>query len=327
MAKRIFDCFSFFNELEVLEIRLNTMAEHVDFVVLAESNRTHQNTPKELHYENNKARFAQFHDKIIHVIVDDMPDAANAKSREHHQRRAIGRGLTQARPDDVVIISDVDEILRPSTLAQLREQDGYFLFDMPMYQFYLNARAIDAGWNKSFAFSYRLADRVPDWNFVRVLQQETFDKFAGENHLIRSAGWHFTFLGGAERVTEKLNSYIHRDQVPGDLLTGAGAAKRLASGYDINGTRMTRFVEIDDTYPAYIRDNLDLFVARGFVKPLGVRVKELESMFAVSENKRRALIHEMREALAGIKAAGTPDDIAAISARCDAQLESAWRAD
>jgi len=327
MAKRIFDCFSFFNELEVLEIRLNTMAAHVDYVVLAESNRTHQNAPKELHYENNKMRFAQFHDKIIHVIVDDMPDAANAKSREHHQRRAINRGLTQAQPNDVVIISDVDEILRPSTLAQVREQDGYFLFNMPMYQFYLNARATDAGWNKSFAFSHRLAARVPDWNFVRVLQQETFDKFAGENYLIREAGWHFTFLGGADRVREKLNSYIHRDQVPEELLTEAGAAKRLASGYDIGGARMTRFVDIDETFPAYVRDNLDLFVARGFVKPLSVRVKELESMFAASEIKRRALIKDMRVALAEIKAAATPDDVAAISARCDTQLESAWRAE
>lgn len=71
----IYDCFTFFNELELLELRLHELADVVDKFVLVEATKTHSNKSKPLYYWENRSRFGEFHDKIIHIIVDDLPDA------------------------------------------------------------------------------------------------------------------------------------------------------------------------------------------------------------------------------------------------------------
>src|SRR6187551_3132995 len=100
----IYDCFPFFNELDILEIRLNSLNDSVDRFVLVESTRTHQGKPKELYYQNNKDRYAQFHSKIIHVISDVFPDSVHTPWQyEQFQRTEIKRGLVNCIPDDVII--------------------------------------------------------------------------------------------------------------------------------------------------------------------------------------------------------------------------------
>jgi beta-1,4-mannosyl-glycoprotein beta-1,4-N-acetylglucosaminyltransferase len=82
-ACRVFDGFTFFNELDLLELRLNELAGHVDFFVLVEAPMTFQGKPKPLFYAENQARFAAFRDKIIHLVIDDMPAGDDAWAREH----------------------------------------------------------------------------------------------------------------------------------------------------------------------------------------------------------------------------------------------------
>src|SRR5689334_5945992 len=114
----IYDCFIFFNELELLDIRLNILNEVVDKFVLVEATQTHQYKPKPLYYSDNKERFKAFHDKIIHLIVDELPPnptngPRNSWDMERFQRNCIARGLNDCKPDDVIIISDLDEIPDP----------------------------------------------------------------------------------------------------------------------------------------------------------------------------------------------------------------------
>ena len=116
---KVYDCFTFFNELDLLELRLTELSDIVDRFVLVESTLTHMGQPKPLYYAENKERFAAFRDRIIHIVVDDMPDAAAEKDpwvREIGQRDAIARGLTEARPRDRIIVSDLDEIPKPAAL-------------------------------------------------------------------------------------------------------------------------------------------------------------------------------------------------------------------
>jgi hypothetical protein len=117
VRKMIYDCFTFFNELELLELRLHELSGVVDKFVLVEATRTHSNQPKALVYQENRARFQEFHDKIIHVVVDDMPNAKNAWALENFQRECIARGLVSCRPDDLVLVSDLDEIPRATTVT------------------------------------------------------------------------------------------------------------------------------------------------------------------------------------------------------------------
>lgn len=78
----VYDCFSFFNELDLLEIRLNTLDSIVDKFILVESTLTHTGNQKPLFYAENKSRFKKFNDKIIHIIVDEFPSFPNINTRE-----------------------------------------------------------------------------------------------------------------------------------------------------------------------------------------------------------------------------------------------------
>jgi beta-1,4-mannosyl-glycoprotein beta-1,4-N-acetylglucosaminyltransferase len=107
----IFDCFLFFKEFDVLDLRLNILNEAVDFFVLAEANITFSGQRKPFYFEQQKDQFKAFLPKIIHVkIEDDPPVVTSAWDREFWQRDATARGLKDAQPTDYVMYSDVDEI-------------------------------------------------------------------------------------------------------------------------------------------------------------------------------------------------------------------------
>lgn len=97
----IYDCFPFFNELDILEIRLNTLYDTVDYFVITEANKTHTGKEKEYIFEKNRERFAKFLDKVIYIKVEDFPDLESSKKSsdgnkwlyENYQRDAIMRGL------------------------------------------------------------------------------------------------------------------------------------------------------------------------------------------------------------------------------------------
>lgn len=115
----IYDCFTFFNEFDLLEVRLRELDPVVDVFVLAEATRTFSGTPKPLYFEENKEHFWPYLHKIRHIIVDDMPDDPDPWKLESHQRRSLARGLVGLDDMDVVIVTDADEILRHQTVASL----------------------------------------------------------------------------------------------------------------------------------------------------------------------------------------------------------------
>ena len=133
---KIIDCFIFYNELKMLEFRLEYLYETVDYFVLVEATTTHSGNPKALIFEQNKQRYAKYLNKIIHIVVNDMPsppksplsfrktkDPKNfAIVRENHQRICIDRGIQKLslEDSDLIIISDLDEIPDSNTLKNLQ---------------------------------------------------------------------------------------------------------------------------------------------------------------------------------------------------------------
>lgn len=116
----LYDCFTFFNELDLLEIRLNILNDSVDKFVIVEATRTQNNKEKCLYFEENKARFAKFEDKIIHVVVKEFPQKLEQWTIENYQRNEIMRGLVNCKDDDVIIISDLDEIPNPKYIKKYK---------------------------------------------------------------------------------------------------------------------------------------------------------------------------------------------------------------
>lgn len=248
---KIYDCFAFFNELELLEVRLNELYDHVDKFVLVEWTVTFRGNPKPLYYEMNKERFQKFSDKIIHVVLTDHFDTPDPWVRENFQRQQIMRVLTECQPDDIIIISDADEIVRPSSLPAIihalhSEKKDIVGCSQTLYRFFLNARDPQA-WNGSYASTYGyLSTNKVDLYKARMACQWN------QHPIIENAGWHFSWMGGHKRVVQKIESYAHQEEDHDRNKTPRYIQDQLDK-YNC------AIVTLDESYPRYMLENIEKF--------------------------------------------------------------------
>ena len=271
----IYDCFSFFNELDLLEIRLNVLKDVVDKFVLVEAGETHTGKPKPLYFKENASRFAAFRERIVYICIEKFPDICRTDwGRENYQRNAIAKGLIDAKDDDVVLVSDLDEIPRPEAIAKCVGKPGVTVFDQTYYAFYLNYRNVrQQWWHGTRMVSYK--DFCHAFDGVEVMRDEflpewvnegtTASKFRcrrlprsrGGQRIVKNGGWHFTCLGGAEAVLAKMKAVVpHHDFDPDDsALTVERIESLLAKGQG-PALKMNCFgVPLDDSFPRFLIDN------------------------------------------------------------------------
>jgi len=261
---KVYDCFNFFNEFELLEVRLNELNDYVDKFVLVECCETHNGKPKKLYFEENKERFAKFKDKIIHVKVTEPFEAKKVFARERHQRSQILRGLKDAKPDDIIFISDLDEIIRGSKVAEIVElisskKAEAAILTQTMYYGYLNRQQFDK-WPGPVCSTYRVVKRISPASTRRLRNQRPrMIKKARltKIEVVPDAGWHFTSMGGVDRFIQKLESCAH---VELDTPENKQKQKILA---DI---RALPLKEIDESFPRYIQENQEKFRQLGFIE-------------------------------------------------------------
>ena len=280
----IFDCFSFFNELDILEIRLNVLAPVVDKFVLVEAVRRHSGEPKELYFEKNKQRFAPFLDKIIHVVVDDEPELPPdcpkliaAWAYENHQRNAIVRGLEGIREDDVVLISDLDEIPNPAQIkkyAQRCVEGGVVAVFSQIYcRYYLNVVSMTMPqWRVSKMLSWKtfcddatyanMEQHIPMPEFVNRGPTPTRVRFLRAQLVIPDGGWHFSYYGGAKQIQLKMKSIADYVCDKAADMSLEEIERRVKAGEDPLG-RGERFyaVPLDARFPDYIRVNKERYAS------------------------------------------------------------------
>ncbi|MEI6647582.1 MAG: hypothetical protein WCP12_16205 [bacterium] len=268
----IYDCFTFFNELDLLEIRLNVLNDVVDRFVLVEATKTHSGKDKPLYFNDNKERYKAFLHKIVHVIVDDYPPFVTAWTYENHQRNAILRGLTQANPDDAIMISDLDEIPRPDLVRTHAQAKTTVLFIQKPYYYYLNFLNVSSPeWplgTKLFPFQYFLRDDSKlSFSYSEFLLPEinqgvtpTKMRFVENVTAIRNAGWHFSYLGGTEAIIKKIQSIAHQEFNTVDNCNEKQLKERVEKGEDLFHRGEKYFgVQIDNSYPSYIKENREKY--------------------------------------------------------------------
>ena len=287
----IYDCFTFFNELELLELRLHELSGVVDKFVLVEATRTHSNQPKALVYQENRARFQDFHEKIIHVVVDDMPNAKNAWVLENFQRECIARGLVNCRPDDCVLVSDLDEIPRATTVTRAAQelpfQDSIIsnilhgTLNSRLVTRLLRMKGIRRFARKYNPFVLRFQQRQY-WHFMnckmarfltfgtRMVRYRDFSSAEELRHsgyrIIENGGWHFSFMGGAERIREKLLAYAHQERNRPEFTDVKAIDERINRGASVwNADWKFEFVPLDDSFPRYLLEHRDAFAH--WIKP------------------------------------------------------------
>jgi len=263
---KIYDCFTFFNEFDLLELRLRELYDHVDYFVLVEANRTFQNNDKELFFWKNKDQFTPWLDKIIHVPIFDMPDDTDTWGRERHQRDAILNGLYEADPEDIVMIGDVDEIPRIETVAQLRTStQSIWGFRMPLFNFKFNYMMHTQDYYTVWSGAIRLGllNSPEDFRRMRhVLNQCPLNFWDDNVQIIEHAGWHFTYLGSEDFARDKIRSFAHDETNRPEILDQLDIADSIQRGVGIIRTNQDyRFtpVAIDDYMPKTLINNFDLY--------------------------------------------------------------------
>lgn len=238
----IYDAFPFLDELELLELRLKELDGVVDRHILVESTITFQGTPKPLYYADNANRFERWADRIDHVIVTAMPAGPNHWHREAYQRECITHALFGASGDDVLLLCDVDELPRPEIIRQFAPQPGISRLDMTQFNYWLNCRA---PLPCSCARMCHLRDRPPGG--MQGLRTHPGD------HVLTDAGWHFSYLGGEERIRRKLASFSHSEWNNEAILKNIPYA--LNEGFALhNPDARYQFVPIDGTFPRTIQE-------------------------------------------------------------------------
>jgi hypothetical protein len=208
---RVFDCFTFSNELDLLELRLRELDSVVDIFVLVEANSTHSSLPKSWIFEENKERFSQWLHKIRHIKVDDMPMDPDAWINENFQRNAIARGLTDVNPDDRIFVSDCDEIVRSSAVEYIKNSNSEkWCLQMPLYLYKLNYQLITRGEEMTDWGMAMRGDQLPSTT-PQLLRDQRHRPMPANVEVVPHGGWHFSWQGDKEFLRNKLISYAHTE--------------------------------------------------------------------------------------------------------------------
>lgn len=238
----VYDCFTFYNEIELLKVRFNLLNPYVDKFVIVELKKTHRGLDKPCIFQENRKEFAQYEKKIIYVSPEYIPvyKGDGDWTIENYQRNCIMKGLTECKPDDIIMISDLDEFPNPQILMNKKNisifpQDTAFMDRLRIlaHTFYVGNRKLykDIVLRKYHDISYFL-------NYSPVTcQQDLFYYFVNckcalkwygttiskyknmsmpqymrDNRnrypVLKNGGWHFTYLGGIEKIKDKLRSII-----------------------------------------------------------------------------------------------------------------------
>lgn len=268
----VYDCFQFFNELDMLKIRLNVLGPVVDRFVISEATETFSGLAKPLYYEKNKELFEEFSDRIIHVVVDDTPDG-DTHYRDTFQKNAVTRGLAGCVDDDIIIFSDLDEIPNPDKIREILQnfqEDKIYHFAQRLFYCYLNMEEV-SGNLLSYAGEFEgvehrkwIGTKMLNYKLLREQNLQLGElRFPERKEIgirVEDGGWHFGYMGGhgekdlKKRVQEKVVSAAHQEYNSKHVLSNV--TDQIKDGKDIFG-RDAKFVrcEIDDTYPAYIREH------------------------------------------------------------------------
>lgn len=260
----VYDCTMFHWEFEMLELRIKELWDVVDKFYVTESKYDHRGKPRELVLTKNLFMFDWAKDKLV-VKVSDMPDyAVKSWDFENYQRlQSIKLPLEDFDPkeEDLFIISDIDEIVRPSVIKEIKDKKGFYTLKMNMYYFYFNLFVSEWYFPRAVTYSH-----LKNPNELRMTNPF-------ETTIIENSGWHFSYLGDEVKLQYKLKTFAH-DELDRPEFTDINHIKdAIKNKKDIFGRvdssqfgpgvkpNEQSFIvnKLDDSFPKYILDNKDKY--------------------------------------------------------------------
>ena len=279
---RIFDCFMYFDEDLVLDVRLNYLDPYVDYFVIVESIFTHRGEKRDLKFDLEK--FRKFKDKIIYIVYDETPGKIeeildkddettktnksiwNAIFRENGQRNYLFKGVENANPEDLILISDVDEIPNLSNTDLKNIKNKIILFQQEMFYYKFNLKLPNIVWTgtkacrKKNLISPQWLRNVKDRKYAFYRFDTLFsDKKFINIKIIENGGWHFTNLKTAKEIKHKLRSYLHHrefDLKPLDVTEIENIIDSKLAIYDLSADKRINKIGKGGKLEKYDLDNL-----------------------------------------------------------------------
>jgi beta-1,4-mannosyl-glycoprotein beta-1,4-N-acetylglucosaminyltransferase len=207
---KFIDAFLFYNEIKMLDFRINYLKDYVDYFVIVESTFTFTGLPKKLYFDEIKEQYKDL--KIVHYVVSDMPNDGDAWKNEHYQRECIRKALASIddiNADDWVIITDVDEIPNRGKLLTLKNDTLFY------------SAPFQTGYNLEFDFYYyNLYTKLnTKWYFPKlvryfeILEKDIRDIRGGKHKypVLIEYGWHFSYFFTPDLIKNKLNAFSHQE--------------------------------------------------------------------------------------------------------------------
>lgn len=250
---KIFDCFTIFNELDLLEIRLEILGPYVDKFILVESRQTFSGQPKPLYYEENRERFAKWNDKIIHIVAKDIEVTDGNLFKRHYLCYDLIEATLRSfgEPDDIAFCSDLDEIWNPDILQKI-DDNPHSLIQLN-YSYWLNYLSNEEWMGTLMS---KIKNIGADFNKINR---------TAKPYPLQNGGWHFSNIGGVEQIIKKIEAYDHSNEVLPMLsrFEGYGIKERMEKGYDFLGRQFNyqgvpyEFHIDNDNLPVYLKEHTD----------------------------------------------------------------------
>lgn len=292
----VFDCVPFFNELDILKLRMQILDPYVDRFVIEESSVTFSGEPKQMIFAENRHLFKEFEDKIRYVAVEDSPmEGVTTHERDKYQKNQLIRALGDCKAEDIIIFSDVDEIPKPETLVGIIEgfkAGKIYHLAQRMFYCFLNMEEVSGNllsitgefpdvarrqWLGTKVCSF--AD-IPQEGIVFLREVSPTDP---RSVRVADGGWHFGYMGGdgerdvAKRIGVKVKAAAHQEYNSKRYLNEA--VDRLLCGEDIFD-RDAKFVRvpIDESYPAYLCEHQEeyAFLIAPEISSAGIAWKKMK---------------------------------------------------
>ncbi len=263
----IYDCFSYWDEDLLLDLRLNILDKYVDFFVIVEGDKTWQNNQKKLSFNLNN--FSKFKHKIIYVPVTDLPNGNDPYSRENHQRNSISRGLVKSQENDLIIISDLDEIPNPNVFNKFKKNMKYAVFKQKHFYYKFNLQSVKEPYWMGSRICLKKYLKSPQWLRDLKFKKRPFwriDKIR-LNNILEDGGWHFCNLKTPEKLLYKYknlcetNDPIHfKEKIDQKFLNLSSIEEMIKSKKDIIGRNDSyELTSLDSNFPEYLTKNINKY--------------------------------------------------------------------
>ncbi len=264
---KLIDCFMYFDEDMVLDIRLNTLNNKVDKFIIVEATKNHAGKDKKLNFKIEN--FSKFKDKIIYIVVNDMPVNVESSKKGWHknhvrdqfQRNAIERGYKNLSDNDLIMISDIDEIPNPKKIEEFDIKNKFACFLQKNFQSKINLLNVsDEDWPGTKICQKKFL-KSPQWlRNIKVKKRPFWKIFSKKIQLIDNGGWHFSFLKDPESIKNKIISYSHQEYNTKEFTNTDLIKKKISSGVDLFQRNIDyKKIEIDRSFPEYIIKNRERF--------------------------------------------------------------------